>query len=151
DLARLAAQCAAAGGGFELPAAAAAAALAGADPEGPLPRAAIGPLLELFKQRRPHKAKCKPADEELCAFRDGLPGRTHADKAHRVIGFLREAAVLGRREALIVELLETVRERLAAIRRTEGGLGFGDLLRAARDGLRDDPAIARAVRDSVDV
>ncbi|AGP36121.1 UvrD-helicase domain-containing protein [Sorangium cellulosum] len=113
--------------------------------------AASAPLIELFTQRRPNKSKCTPADEALLAFREALPGETNRDKALQLLGFLREAPALSRREAQIVELLEEIRERLAAIRRTEGGLGFGDLLRAARDGLRDDPAIGEAVRGSVDV
>ncbi|KYF64825.1 3'-5' exonuclease, partial [Sorangium cellulosum] len=108
-------------------------------------------LIELLTQRKPHKSKCTPADEALLAFREALPGETHRDKAQQLLGFLREAPALSRREGRIVDLLEEIRERLAAIRRTEGGLGFGDLLRAARDGLRDDPAIGAAARGSVDV
>lgn len=117
--------------------------------DAPLPRPAYAAAVELITVHKPRKRT--PADEVFCEFRDGLPGDTLKDKAHRLLGFLREAPALGRREAVLVALLEEVRERLAAIRRTEGGLGFGDLLRAARDGLRDDPAIARAVRESVDV
>ncbi|WP_437650038.1 UvrD-helicase domain-containing protein [Sorangium sp. So ce362] len=152
ELHRLAAESAALGSAaFREPAAALAAAL-GREGGAPFPAsAASAPLVELLTQRRPHKSKCTPADEALLAFREALPGETHRDKAQQLLGFLREAPALSRREARIVDLLEEIRERLSAIRRTEGGLGFGDLLRAARDGLRDDSAIADAVRGSVDV
>ncbi|WP_437960007.1 UvrD-helicase domain-containing protein [Sorangium sp. So ce119] len=153
ELYRLAAESAALGSAaFREPAAALAAALGREGGGGPFPAgAASAALVELLTQRRPHKSKCTPADEALLAFREALPGETHRDKAQQLLGFLREAPALARREARIVDLLEEIRERLAAIRRTEGGLGFGDLLRAARDGLRDDPAIGAAVRGSVDV
>ncbi|WP_437299870.1 UvrD-helicase domain-containing protein [Sorangium sp. So ce426] len=153
ELRRLAAESAALGSAaFRAPAAALAAALGREDGGAPFPAsAASAPLIELLTQRKPHKSKFTPADEALIAFREALPGETHRDKAQQLLGFLREAPALSRREARIVELLEEIRERLSAIRRTEGGLGFGDLLRAARDGLRDDPAIGAAVRGSVDV
>ncbi|WP_437536279.1 UvrD-helicase domain-containing protein [Sorangium sp. So ce726] len=153
ELRRLAAGSAALGSAaFRAPAAALVAALGREDGGAPFPAsAASAPLIELLTQRKPHKSKSTPADEALIAFREALPGEKHRDKAQQLIGFLREAPALSRREARIVELLEEIRERLSAIRRTEGGLGFGDLLRAARDGLRDDPAIGAAVRGSVDV
>ncbi|WP_437878231.1 UvrD-helicase domain-containing protein [Sorangium sp. So ce513] len=153
ELHRLAAESAALGSAaFREPAAALAAALGPDGAGAPLSSgAASAALIELLTQRRPHKSKCTPADEALLAFREALPGDTNRDKAQQLLGFLREAPALSRREAGIVDLLEEIRERLAAIRRTEGGLGFGDLLRAARDGLRDDPAIGAAVRESVDV
>ncbi|XYI01665.1 UvrD-helicase domain-containing protein [Sorangium sp. So ce1128] len=153
ELHRLAAESAALGSAaFREPAAALAAALGREGGGAPFPAgAASAALIELLTQRKPHKSKCTPADEALLAFREALPGETHRDKAQQLLGFLREAPALSRREAGIVDLLEEIRERLSAIRRTEGGLGFGDLLRAARDGLRDDPAIGAAVRESVDV
>ncbi|WP_437692359.1 UvrD-helicase domain-containing protein [Sorangium sp. So ce176] len=153
ELSRLAAESAALGSAaFREPAAALAAALGRDAGGGPFPAGAAGAaLIELLTQRKPHKSKCTPADEALLAFREALPGETHRDKAQQLLGFLREAPALSRREGRIVDLLEEIRERLAAIRRTEGGLGFGDLLRAARDGLRDDPAIGAAARGSVDV
>lgn len=150
QLERAAAEVAALGSpSLQAPAAALMATLRGLGPDAPLPRPAYAAAVELLTVTKPRKRT--PADEVFCEFRDGLPGDTHKDKAHRLLGFLREAPALGRREELLVALLEEVRDRLAAIRRTEGGLGFGDLLRAARDGMRDDPAIARAVRETVDV
>ncbi|MGK3982100.1 UvrD-helicase domain-containing protein [Sorangium sp. So ce136] len=153
ELQRLAAESAALGSAaFREPASALAAALGREGGGAFFPAgAASAPLVELLTQRKPHKSKCTPADEALLAFRETLPGETHRDKAQQLLGFLREAPALSRREARIVDLLEEIRERLSAIRRTEGGLGFGDLLRAARDGLRDDPAIGAAVRESADV
>ncbi|WP_437281749.1 UvrD-helicase domain-containing protein [Sorangium sp. So ce375] len=153
ELHRLAAESAALGSAaFREPAASLVAVLGRGGGGATFPaREASAPLIELLTQRKPHKSKVTPADEALIAFREALPGETHRDKAQQLLGFLRDAPALSRREARIVDLLEEIRERLSAIRRTEGGLGFGDLLRAARDGLRDDPAIGAAVRGSVDV
>lgn len=150
ELARVAGEVASSGSpALQGPASALSAALRGVPHDAPLPRGAWGPAVDLITAHRPRKRT--PADDVFCEFRDTLPGDALKDKAHRLLGFLRDAPGLGRREELIVALLEAVRERLAEIRRTEGGLGFGDLLRAARDGLRDDPAIARAVRENLEV
>ncbi|AUX22023.1 exodeoxyribonuclease V subunit beta [Sorangium cellulosum] len=153
ELHRLAAESAALGSAaFRGPASALAAALGREGPGAPFPaREAGGALVELLTQRKPHKSKCTPADEALLAFREALPGDTLRDKAQHLVAFLREGPALSGVEARVLDLLEEIRERLAVIRRTEGGLGFGDLLRAARDGLRDDPAIGASVRESVDV
>ncbi|AKT42188.1 UvrD-helicase domain-containing protein [Chondromyces crocatus] len=134
---------------LQAPANTLAAALRGVSHDAPLPRGAWGPAVELITT--PKRGKKTPADEAFVAFCEELPGDTLKDKAHKLLGFLRDAPGLGRREQLIVELLEEVKVRLATIRRTEGGLGFGDLLRAARDGLRDDVGVGQAVRDQVDV
>src|SRR5262249_53399700 len=51
----------------------------------------------------------------------------------------------------LLALIVDARDRLAAAKRRAGALGFGDLLRTARDALRDRPEIARAVREEIDV
>ncbi|UQA59441.1 UvrD-helicase domain-containing protein [Polyangium aurulentum] len=123
-------------------------AFASASPENMLPGAAEGPLRDFLATRM--TAKKTPADEALMAFREDLPGDTNPKKAAQVIALLREAPRLNAREKAIVALLEDARARLSSLRRREGVLSFGDMLRVARDGLRDQPEIASAVRAGVD-
>jgi ATP-dependent helicase/nuclease subunit A len=122
--------------------------LASASPEDMLPAAAEGPLRDFLATRM--TAKKTPADEALMAFREDLPGDSNPKKAAQVIAFLREAPRLNARERAIVALLEDARARLSSLRRREGVLSFGDMLRVARDGLRDQPEIASAVRAGID-
>jgi ATP-dependent helicase/nuclease subunit A len=113
-----------------------------------LPSTAEEPLRELFAIAL--RGKTTDADKAFGAFRESLPGDSNADRAAGVIAILREAPHLSGRERGIVALLEDARARLGAIRRREGVLSFGDMLRIARDGMRDKPEIAQAVRASID-
>jgi ATP-dependent helicase/nuclease subunit A len=116
-----------------------------------LPEAAIPSLLELLTRRMPARGKRLPPDDELDDFIGGLHGKTKADRAAGLVSLLRHAPELGAREERLVDLLEDARARLGAGKRRAGALGFGDLLRIARDTLRDRPEISRAVREDVDV
>lgn len=151
ELGRIAKQSAAEGSrAFREPAEALARALAAA-PEGELfPDKAFGPAVDLLTQTMPRKGKTS-ADEELDAFRKKLSGSTHAERASRLVSYLREAPKLAAREEHLIDLLDDARTRLEAARRRAGGLSFGDLLRIARDGMRDRPDVARAARASVNV
>ncbi len=114
-----------------------------------LPEAAVGPLVELLATAM--RGKKKPVDEELDELRKGLGNGTLRANAERVAAFLRHAPELEARERGIVHLLEDARRASRARRRRAGALGFGDILRAARDGLRDRPDLAEMVRADVDV
>jgi ATP-dependent helicase/nuclease subunit A len=119
--------------------------------EGPFPTSATRAAIELFGARAPAKKKRTTADDELAAFRDLLPGRTNPDRGVHLAAWLAEAPHLAARERALVDLLDDIRERLRAARRRAGALSFGDLLRSARDGLRDVPEVSAAVRASLDV
>ncbi|APR81704.1 Hypothetical protein A7982_07053 [Minicystis rosea] len=136
---------------FREPAVALAEAMA-ARPEGTLltDRAAAC-LHDLFTRRMPARGRRLPPDDELDDFIGDLSGKTKADRAASLVALLRAAPILSAREAQIAVLLEDARERLAAQKRRAGALGFGDLLRIARDALRDRPEVARAARDDIDV
>ncbi len=136
---------------FREPAAALAASLAGRAPDELLPEAAAPALIELFTRRMPARGRRLPPDDELDDLIGGLPGKTKGERAAGLVALLRHAPGLRDREARIAELLEDARARLAAGKRRAGALGFGDLLRTARDALRDRPEIARAVREEIDV
>lgn len=151
ELTRIAAQSAASGSrAFRDAAQALCAALSAVRPGDALPDSAIGPTIDLLTQRMPRAGKT-PADDDLDAFRKKISGgRTHAEKALQLAAYLREGPRLRGREAHLLALLEDARARLLAARRRGGGLSFGDLLRAARDGVRDRPDIARSARGSID-
>ncbi|HVK64813.1 MAG TPA: UvrD-helicase domain-containing protein [Polyangium sp.] len=123
-------------------------ALAHASPGELVPAVAEEPLRELFAVAM--RGKTSDADKEFAAFREELPGDSNADRAAGLLALLREAPALSVRERGIVALLEDARTRLGALRRKEGLLSFGDMLRMARDGLRDRPEIAAQVRASID-
>ncbi len=135
---------------FREPAAALAAALARAPRDDLLPEAAEASLMELFTRRLPARGKRLPPDDELDDFIGELHGKTKADRAAGLAALLRHAPGLAAREAGLLALLEDARARLAAGKRRAGALGFGDLLRTARDTLRDRPEIARAAREEID-
>ncbi|MEJ7734702.1 MAG: UvrD-helicase domain-containing protein, partial [Polyangiaceae bacterium] len=80
-----------------------------------------------------------------------LEGNTKADKTTRLLALLSAGPRLVGREAAMVALLEDARARLRRARTRAGGVSFGDVLRAARDALRDHPAVSAAVRAGIDV
>ncbi|MFO0590007.1 MAG: UvrD-helicase domain-containing protein [Polyangiaceae bacterium] len=114
-----------------------------------LPRVALEPLLDLLSL--PMRGKKKPADEELDELRKNLGNGTLRQNAERLAAFLRHAHDLSARERGVVHVLEDARRAARARRRRAGALGFGDILRAARDGLRDRPDLAEMVHADVDV
>ncbi|MFO0762416.1 MAG: UvrD-helicase domain-containing protein [Byssovorax sp.] len=155
-LARIARESASFGSkGFQAPAAALADAIARIDSAGPEDAHhldALTPLLvAFFAARFPRRDKRTTADDVLEQYLDELPGKNRSEKAHGVLALLRHGPSLAGREARLVALLEDARARFFAAKRRAGGLGFGDLLRIARDTLRDRPDLARAVREGIDV
>jgi ATP-dependent helicase/nuclease subunit A len=136
---------------FRDPAAALADALAARTPSELFPERAVACLHDLFTRRMPARGRRLPPDDELDDLIGSLPGKTKAERAASLAAHLAAAPLLGTREAGIVRLLEDARERLAAQKRRAGALGFGDLLRLARDALRDRPEVARAAREDIDV
>ncbi len=138
---------------FREPAAALAAALAGTSREPGselLPEGAVPSLMELFTRRMPARGKRLPPDDELDDLIGELHGKTKGDRAAGLCAWLRNAPLLAERERGLVGLLEDARARLLAGKRRAGALGFGDLLRTARDTLRDRPEVALAVREEID-
>jgi ATP-dependent helicase/nuclease subunit A len=112
---------------------------------------AVPHLLAFFAQRMPPRAKRTGADDALEDYLASLSGKSKADKAHGLLALLRHGPDLAAREHRLVALIEDARARFHAAKRRAGGLGFGDLLRIARDTLRDRPDLARSVREGIDV
>jgi ATP-dependent helicase/nuclease subunit A len=115
----------------------------------PLARA----LVDLFAVRAPPPSRRARADEELSELRKriGTSGDSNPDRARKLVALLRDASSLEGRERRLVELLEDARRRLGVARRRARALSFGDVLRAARDGLRDHADLGGGARRSVDV
>ncbi|HEY4116923.1 MAG TPA: UvrD-helicase domain-containing protein, partial [Byssovorax sp.] len=121
-----------------------------AAPAGAFPRAAAAPLAELLAARLPREDKRTDAERDLEALRDALPGKgSRAQQAERLGAWLRAAPRLVDRERAVVALLADARARIGAAKREAGGLGFGDLLRVARDALLLRPDVARSARERV--
>ena len=112
---------------------------------------AAAALADLFSRRMPARSKRLPADDELDDLIGSLSGKTKADRASGLAAMLRSAPTLRAREVEMVALLEDARARHAAQKRRAGALGFGDLLRLARDALRDRPDVARSAREDIAV
>jgi ATP-dependent helicase/nuclease subunit A len=111
-----------------------------------LPVAAVETLQRLWS-KKPQKATGD--EEELIALRDSMPGRNTADKTRAFAAALSDAPLLDARERAVLELVGEVARRLPAERATRGVLGFGDILRLARDALRDHPADLADLREDV--
>lgn len=95
-------------------------------------------------------SKKNPLLAELAAFRENLDGRTNAEKGVR----LARAYALRHSVAHVAEAARSVLVRaeaeLTRATRESGGLSFGEILRAARDLLRDHPEVAADVGAGLD-
>jgi ATP-dependent helicase/nuclease subunit A len=107
---------------------------------------AFVPLFERRSTVRP-----SAAEGAFFAFRESVKGETNAARARRLAAFVAVSPELGPRTHAMKELLAEIAERRAVERRASGALGFGDLLRTARDALRDEPAVAKVARALFDV
>jgi ATP-dependent helicase/nuclease subunit A len=134
---------------FHEPAGALARALAGSPAR--FPAEAAGPLRDLFTRRLPARGRRLPADDELDDLIGSLPGKTKGDRAAGLVAMLLAAPGLQAREAEMIAVIADARDRLRSQKRRAGALGFGDLLRMARDALRDRPEVARAAREDIEV
>lgn len=81
---------------------------------------------------------------DLEALYAGLSGSTKRDKLLSVIEHAERAEQLDTDARGANALLAAIQRELGERRRKSGQLGFGDVLRLARDGLRDHPQIAKS-------
>lgn len=71
-------------------------------------------------------------------------GSSNADKARALVRLILEGPTLDERLKGVAEVIEEIQRRLRDRHVAQRSLGFGDLLRLTRDGLRDHPDVARA-------
>ncbi len=76
-------------------------------------------------------------------FQESLSGGTKRERLESLVEHAERAEQLDADARGASELLATIQRTLIERRRAEGTLGFGDVLRLARDGLRDQPGLAK--------
>jgi ATP-dependent helicase/nuclease subunit A len=110
-------------------------------------------LVNVFEPLFTRRSPARPADAEqaFLAFRESIRGETHADRARRFAAFVACAPDLTNNAAGARALLAEVTDRRWRVRRRAGRLGFGDLLRVARDAARDVAAVGARARAAYDV
>ncbi|HEY3594476.1 MAG TPA: UvrD-helicase domain-containing protein [Polyangiaceae bacterium] len=101
-----------------------------------------GALTPLFGVRSPSRPL--PIEEAFTQFRDSITGESNPHRARRLAAFLADAPALGPRARAVGGLLSRIAERRFSARRRSGALGFGDLLRIARQALAAAPQRASA-------
>lgn len=87
----------------------------------------------------------------LRALLEQTRGRNNAERARTLVRFIAAGPELGERLRGVAEVIGEIQRRLRARRVAERSLGFGDLLRLTRDGLRDHPAVARAAGSRIEL
>ncbi|HMI86109.1 MAG TPA: UvrD-helicase domain-containing protein [Polyangiaceae bacterium] len=109
----------------------------------------VSALEPLFTRRSP--ARPSDAEQAFLSFRESVRAETHAERARRFAAFVAGAPDLTASAIGARDLLAELAERRWRARRRSGRLGFGDLLRAARDAARDVPAVGARGRGAYDV
>ena len=99
-------------------------------------------VAELAGVRSSKTLKALPFWDSFEEFQQSLSGASKLDKWQGLVDHAQHAEQLDADARGASALLSTIQAALAARRRAEGTLGFGDVLRLARDGLRDHPALA---------
>lgn len=97
----------------------------------------------LFKDRRPQVERMENGATVLDAL-DALlrPRDSKAERVRQSVNFLAAAPELAAHERELANLLARIQREVLHRRRARNAFGFGDLLRLARDALRDTPSIA---------
>jgi ATP-dependent helicase/nuclease subunit A len=88
---------------------------------------------------------------DLEAFFERLPAKVKRDKVVGFVALLEAAPRLDRDARTLSELLGKIQKKLERTRIARGVFAFGDLLRLARNGLRDRPEVALAARRGIEV
>ena len=101
-----------------------------------------GALGDFARVRASKSIKSLPFAATLEAFYEGLSGSSKRERLESVVEHAERAEQLDADARGANALLAKIQAELSARRRAEGTLGFGDVLRLARDGLRDHPALA---------
>jgi ATP-dependent helicase/nuclease subunit A len=107
----------------------------------PALRAALGELSSIRYTKGIKELPFFPALEQFLAE---LSGDTKRERLESIVDHAEHAERLDADARGASELLAKIQVELGRRRRAEGTLGFGDILRLARDGLRDHPEVALA-------
>lgn len=91
-----------------------------------------------------------PELDDFFVFRSELPGATNAEKGRRLARAWRARHAFASHARVVRDILAEAEEEIAAEGRTQAVLGFGEVLRAARELLRDRPDVAEEVSSGMD-
>lgn len=95
-------------------------------------------------------AKKTPELEAFAVFRKGLPGATNEERGRRLARAYAERHTFASHARVARDVLAEAEAAIERTSRTEATLGFGEILRAARDLLRDRPDVADEVGAAID-
>lgn len=88
---------------------------------------------------------------QLKELLDQTRGNNNAEKARALVRLIVEGPTLDERLLGVATVIAEIQRRLRQRHVAQRSLGFGDLLRLTRDGLRDRPEIARAAGGRIDL
>jgi len=108
-------------------------------------------LIELAAVRASKSIKNLPFWPAWEQFQESLSGGTKRERLESLVEHAERAEQLDADARGASQLLSTIQRTLIERRRAEGTLGFGDVLRLARDGLRDHPNLARSASQKTEV
>jgi ATP-dependent helicase/nuclease subunit A len=91
-----------------------------------------------------------PEVEAFAVFRKGLPGTTNDEKGRRLVHAFRGRGRFAAHALLVRDVLADAEGAIERDGRTRATLGFGEVLRAARELLRDRPDVAEEVASGMD-
>ena len=94
--------------------------------------------------------KKTPELEAFAVFRKGLGGATNEEKGRRLARAFRMRHRFGEHALIVRDVLGTAEVEIERAGRARAAIGFGEILRAARELLRDRPDVAEAVGGAID-
>ena len=113
---------------------------------------ALGEALEAFMTVRSSPKADGAEAREWFDFRDAaLPGKTNPDRARNLLAMWRLRGEFAGSARFVRELLLACEREIHGASDRSSALAYGDLLRAARDLLRDRPDVAAEVGGALDV
>src|SRR6478609_8316908 len=97
------------------------------------------------------KGRTAPGSEALKLLLERTRGSNNAERARAIVRLIVEGPTLDARLAGVSQVISTIQARLRERHVAQHALGFGDLLRLTRDGLRDLPEVARAAAARIEL
>ncbi len=97
------------------------------------------------------KGRKAPGSEALKALLERTRGSNNAERARALVRLIVEGPTLDARLQGVVLVIAEIQKRLRDRHVAQHSLGFGDLLRLTRDGLRDHPDVARAAASRIEL
>jgi len=97
------------------------------------------------------KGRNAAGSEALKLLLERTRGTNNAERARAIVRLIVEGPSLDARLAGVCEVISAIQTRLRERHVAQHALGFGDLLRLTRDGLRDQPDVARAAGSRIEL